>query len=428
MASPFLPEVDSAYFVWATGIEDTFVPQTRGAFRSLDEYELMGHYEHWREDLALVRDLGVGAVRWGVPWYRVEPRRGEFDWSWLDQVLPYIVQDVNVNPIIDLIHYGCPLWLARGFADPSYSDAVAAFAGAFAERYRSLVSWYTPLNEPLITALMCGRLGVWPPYLRGSPGYAKVLLQVIRGMQKTVAAIKSVERNAVIVLVEATGPTVTGMPQLRSAARESQLHTFLPVDLFMGRVTDDHPLFPWLLNQRTSLSDLEAIAAHKADFDILGLNFYPQWGTKELYVSKQGLLRARTSHHEGSNFVDLLRQYHDRYRCVLMITETSAHGSHEERSAWLCSSLATIKEARRNGIPIVGYTWFPLFTMIDWKYRTGRGPMSDFLLELGMFRWQGRGKGPRWQPTPLVPEFQRYATDTTASVGRVHAAVAVSGG
>src|ERR671933_2935802 len=102
-------------FIWATGIEDSFVPQTRGKFRRLDEYELIGHYDHWREDLALVRDAGLGAVRWGVPWYRVEPEDGRFDWSWTDQVIPYVVEELGVTPIIDLIHYGCPHWMPRAF-------------------------------------------------------------------------------------------------------------------------------------------------------------------------------------------------------------------------------------------------------------------------------------------------------------------------
>jgi hypothetical protein len=62
-------------FIWATGIEDTFVPQTKVGHRALDEYELMGPYEHWREDLALACEVGVRAIRWDVPWYRVEPRQ-----------------------------------------------------------------------------------------------------------------------------------------------------------------------------------------------------------------------------------------------------------------------------------------------------------------------------------------------------------------
>ncbi|HZN11989.1 MAG TPA: family 1 glycosylhydrolase, partial [Blastocatellia bacterium] len=104
-------------FVWASGIEDTFVPQSRPGHRALDEYQLIGHYEHWREDLALARELGLGALRWGVPWYRVEPHPGEFDWRWVDQVLPYLVEELGVTPIVDLMHYGCPFWMYREFAN-----------------------------------------------------------------------------------------------------------------------------------------------------------------------------------------------------------------------------------------------------------------------------------------------------------------------
>ena len=47
-----------------------------------------------------------------MPWYRVEPEPGRFDWSWTDQVIPYMVEEMGITPIIDLIHYGCPFWLS----------------------------------------------------------------------------------------------------------------------------------------------------------------------------------------------------------------------------------------------------------------------------------------------------------------------------
>ena len=85
-------------FLWAAGIENTFVPQTRPGHRALDEYELMGHYEHWREDLSLARDLGLQAMRWGVPWYKVEPEPNKFDWSWTDEVIPFMVEELKILP------------------------------------------------------------------------------------------------------------------------------------------------------------------------------------------------------------------------------------------------------------------------------------------------------------------------------------------
>jgi beta-glucosidase len=52
---------------FAVGIEDTFIPQTYHGRRSLDEYELTGHYEAWREDLDLAASTGAQMIRYGVP-------------------------------------------------------------------------------------------------------------------------------------------------------------------------------------------------------------------------------------------------------------------------------------------------------------------------------------------------------------------------
>ncbi len=406
-------------FIWATGIEDTFIPQTRRGYRPLDEYELMGHYEHWREDLALTRELGVRAIRWGVPWYRVEPAQGEFDWRWADQVIPYLVEDLGVTPIIDLMHYGCPYWLRREFVNPDYPQAVARYAAAFAQRYGRLVRWYTPLNEPLINAYMCGRQGVWPPYLRGEEGYVQVLIQVTKGIVQTVAAIQAQVPQAVMVHVEATGLSRAARADLHALAVEEQRRGYIVYDLLTGRVTPDHPLFPWLVRHGAGPDDLERLARAPLALDVMGMNFYPQWSTKQLYVTPEGRLGYRNVETDGSGFAALIQDYYERYQTPIIITETSAKGAEEVRAHWLEASVAAVKRLRGQGIPVVGYTWFPLFTMIDWDYRTGRQPLANYRLDLGLYTLADVANGSRWRATPLVAQYQAYCRDSHAAVGDV---------
>ena len=72
----------------------------------------------------------------------------------------------------------------------------------------------------------------------------------------------------------------------------------------------------------------------------------------------------------------------------------------EIRSNWLRSSLAQIKELRAAGVPVLGYTWFPTFTMIDWEYRWKRRPLEKYYLELGLYKYNAaEGSNPRWHPT-----------------------------
>jgi beta-glucosidase/6-phospho-beta-glucosidase/beta-galactosidase len=405
-------------FVWVSGIEDTFVPQIRPGHRALDEYQLVGHYEHWREDLALGRELGVRAMRWGVPWYRVEPIPGEFDWSWTDQVIPYMVEELGITPIIDLMHYGCPFWLRREFAAAEYPQAVAAYARAFAERYHSIVRWYTPLNEPAITALMCGKRGQWPPYLRGDAGYIRVMIQVARGILATVEALRSVDPGAIMVHVEATGLSRAAREDLEPLAAEDQRRGYLCYDLITGAVTRDHPLLPWLLRNGARPDELAAIVARRITLDIIGLNFYPQWSTQQISVDARGRVVYRTTDPEGIGFAQLIEDYYRRYQVPVMITETSALGAEQVRAAWLAHSVATIRDLRGRGIPVIGYTWFPLFTMIDWRYRFGQDPVENYRLDLGLYTL-GKGNQPRWNASSLVPQFQSYTKNPLAAVGEL---------
>jgi hypothetical protein len=106
-----------------------------------------------------------------------------------------------------------------------------------------------------------------------------------------------------------------------------------------------------------------------------------------------------------------------------MITETSAVGSDEVREKWLHSSISMIKTLRCEGVPVVGYTWFPLFTMIDWRYRFSQEPLENFYLELGLYHLNRMADGPRWIPSQLVPEMRKYISDPLNAIGEVQAPV-----
>jgi beta-glucosidase len=405
-------------FIWASGIEDTFVVQSRKGHRSLDEYDLIGHYDHWREDLALAGKVGVRTLRWGVPWYRVEPAPGEFDWSWTDQVVPYLVGELGITPIVDLMHYGCPFWLHREFANTGYPQAVAEYAGAFARRYRDRVHCYTPVNEPVVTALMCGQRSLWPPYLRGDAGYVRVMLQVMKGARETVRCLQAIDPGITMVHVEAASVYRADRVELEALAHEDQLRGYLSFDLLEGRVTPDHPLFAWLVRNGAGLRELDEFVRHPTPLDVIGLNFYPQWSTRQLYVNRAGRLSNRSREHDGAGFEALIAQFSARYDTPIMVTETSAVGTTSVRSQWLDASVAAIKRLRGRGVPVHGYTWFPMCSMYDWRYRYGIEPKERYQIELGLFTLGEPGGRDRWIPTPLVEQLRRYIDDPAAAVGR----------
>ncbi len=370
--------LDPQGFAWATGIEDTFIPQTeRAGERVLDEYALTHHYLYWREDLDRAAALGVNSMRYGIPWYKVEPQPGHFDWAWLDQVLEYAASK-NIAIIADLMHYGTPLWLENQFLNHSYPQRVARFAAEFAGRYRHLLSHYTPLNEGLITMDFCGRRGVWPPYLRGEDGAVKILKAVARGIVLTVQAIRQADPEAVIVGVDAAGECLTDCPELAEEAARRTARTFITTDLITGRVAQDHLLLGWLLDNGISENDLAWHTQQAVEIDVIGVNYYPETSVVALKEFKGGLTTERVW--AGvAGMERAVRAFSQRYGKPVAITETSTNSTLEVRGRWLRDSLAAIPRLRQAGIPLVGYTWWPLFDLIDWVYRAGARPVEDFI-------------------------------------------------
>ena len=408
-------------FLWAVGIEDTFIPQLRSRTgRSLDEYELTGHYRRWRDDLALAAEAGVLAMRYGIPWYRVNPAPGAFDWAWTDAVLEHVVRDLRILPIVDLMHYGCPMWLEREFVHPDYPDRVAEYAHAFVERYRDLVSWYTPLNEPRITARMCGLNGTWPPYLRGERGYVRLMLAVARGMSLTAAAIRSLQPSATLVQVEAAEQLVTADPSLGEVLFVQREQQFLATDLLIGRVDESHALHAWLLARGAHSDDLEWLVANRQTVDVMGVNFYPEFTRKTLVRAGDRVRRVRGGG-RGADLRLLLDTWQGRYARPVMVTETST-ARPTRRLAWLSESIDAVRAARAGGTSVIGYTWWPLFSLVAWSYRGGAKPASEYLVDMGLWDLRDDGAGGlRPVRTPVADRFAEAVAQGDEVVGEVAA-------
>jgi beta-glucosidase len=397
-----------ASFLWATGIEDTFIPDARPGLRALDEYELTQHYKLWKRDFDLVAETGVKAVRWGIPWYRVQPAPDEWDWEWTDEAIDYVVNAKGITPILDLMHYGTPLWLENSFINAGYPQRVAEYARNVVARYKSLVPYYTPLNEPMVNADLCGKKAEWPPYLSGEDGYVKLTLALAKGIVLTTQAIKTEQPDAITVQVEALWHTFTKDSSLQDQADHSNARQFLSFDLTTGRVQDDYTLANFLCSNGMTDADMEWFRRNAVTFDFFGANFYP-WSYGELKKGSNGSTRYVTGETSGDKIAIVIREAYARYHMPVMITETSAHSDINGRARWMDETLDTVRALRLEGIPVVDYTWFPLFTMVDWAYRTGKRPLKNYLLNLGLYDSSFDSKGIlRRHKTPLVKRYQQH--------------------
>lgn len=404
-----------AEFEWAVGIEDTFIGQPAGRRgRVLDEYELIDHYRQWRSDLDLIASLGVRSMRYGVPWYLINPAPGVWDWSWTDRVFAHL-ERVGIRPIVDLVHYGTPLWLPDSFVSPDYPCRVAEYGAAMVTRYGPQAGGWTPLNEPVVNADFCGRRGVWPPHLRGIRGYDRVLVGIADGIVRTIAAIREVQADARIVAVESCDLVTSDEPQLADRVRQCWQEVVLPLDLVLGRVDEGHPMWVRLVASGVDPRRLEGLAATPSRIDVLGVNFYPNISRARLATGRGGV-RRRPQYGEAADLVTVLTAFHAHTGLPLMITETSDNAPIELRTDWLNASVAAVAAARADGLPVVGYTWFPVFSHVDWRWRRGPYERAAYWCHMGLWDLDEQLHRNR---TPLA---DRYAALASAGPPRIDAA------
>lgn len=402
------------------GIEDTFVPQSGPGERSLDEYELTEHYDRWHDDLELAVRAGAEFVRWGIPWHRVNPASGEWDWSWTDAVMARFAS-LGLRPIVDLLHYGTPLWIEREFAHPDFPALFADYAVRAAERYADIATDYTPVNEPMIHARFCGDIGYWPPKLTGESGYNTLAVALAEGFVRAQRGIQDVlGERATFVHVDAStrfaGDVEGGHRDLVELQR---LQSFLVEDLVTGTVDEGHPMLPRLRATGVADQRLAWLLGHAVRPDVLGVNYYPRHSTQlmeEGTVHAGGFIDPWPTQDDGvAGLGELLRTYADRYRAPVMLTETCVTDSAEVRMRWLDDSVACVRSLRAEGVDVVGYTWWPLFDMYEWTYRHAQTPRSESLLTMGLWDLVETPTGLQRRRNPVADRFLAQAKDDVAN-------------
>jgi beta-glucosidase/6-phospho-beta-glucosidase/beta-galactosidase len=378
------PRKGPTRFVWATGIEDTFITEPWPATgRELDEYELTGHYRMWAEDLELMRDLGVGYARYGVPWHRLNPRPNKWDWTWADRPLERLIE-LGITPIVDLVHYGLPSWIEGAFLNPDFPKILAEFASKVAERFAGRLFCYTTLNEPRITAWYCGRLGWWPPHGRSWSAFAKVLVSICQAMAMASGAIRAVDPRNLVIHADGADIYSTKDANLREEQEFRQNLVYLPLDLLFGRVSQDHALADWLKKHGISQGQLDWHVDHPAPPDVVGLNLYPMFSNKVLRKARSRLRISSISRVHGL-IGEVARGQAARFNRPIMITETAGRGSPQRRVEWLEASIAEVRALRADGIPLIGYTWWPMISHIAWAYRQGTGDIGSYIEKMGLW-------------------------------------------
>ncbi|MFK4227500.1 GH1 family beta-glucosidase [Streptomyces sp. NPDC019890] len=385
-------------------IWDTF-SRTPGKVRNGDTGDIAAdHYHRMREDVALMKRLGVTDYRFSIAWPRVQPTgRGPAVQKGLDfyRRLTDELLAADIRPVATLYHWDLPQELEDAGGWPQRETALrfGDYAGIMAEALGDRVATWTTLNEPWCAAFLGYGSGVHAPGRTNASAalHAAHHFNLAHGLaaQLLHAALPRASEISLTLNLHAVRPLTGSAADVDAARRidavgnriflEPVFHGRLPEDL----VRDTAAVTDWSFVQD---GDLEVIST---PIDSLGINYYSPtvvgagssaapspWAGAEEHVRFLPAPGPRTAMDwpvDAEGLYELLTRLRDELPGVpLVITENGAAYDdyadpsgevHDpERVDYLRAHLTAVHRAIADGADVRGYFLWSLLDNFEWAY------------------------------------------------------------
>ena len=238
------------------------------------------HYHRFKDDVALMKWLGLEAYRFSFAWPRVQP---DGSGGWNEQGFAFYnrlidaLLEAGIQPHATLYHWDLPVALQDRFGGWQSREVVplfAAYAAEVARRFGSRLATLTTLNEPWCVATLGHETAQFAPGLRNRRAAMQVSHHLLLAHGTAIDAMRAECKTPLGIVLNHT-PSFPARPTEadRLAARlDDGLNVRWYMDpLFMGSYPADvlahlGPDAPLLHS-----GDARQITRH---IDFLGINFY----------------------------------------------------------------------------------------------------------------------------------------------------------
>ena len=370
------------------------------------------HYRRFRDDVALMRVMGLTAYRFSVSWSRVLPEgRGRVNRAGLafyEQLVDALLEQ-DIQPFLTLYHWDLPAALddRGGWLNPDVAGWFADYAGLVVRTLDDRVKRWVTLNEPWVVMDGGYMHGILAPGHRNRFEAPIVTHNLLRAHGAAVQAYRAEGRNEV-------GLVVNLEPKYPASDHPEDIAATARAEAYMNRQYLDPVLlgaYPDALREMFGeawpewpASDMSLIGQ---PIDFVGVNYYSRTVTRDasresaLDLARDGVgavpasvfpvraMRVRQGQHAHTTMdwevfpqglEDTLRWVRERYGALpLYVTENGAAFydppiAHAERVddplrvAYFRDHLRAVQRAIAAGVDVRGYFAWSLLDNFEWSY------------------------------------------------------------
>ena len=386
------------------------------------------HYHRYRDDVALMKELGLQTYRFSTSWSRVRPDGGAVNPAGVDFYSRLVDEllDAGILPWLTLYHWDMPQALqdAGGWTNRDTVDRFVEYAGTVHDALGDRVGVWTTLNEPWCASFLSYTGGEHAP---GHTSIAEGLLashHLLLAHGRTVQELRS--RDASLNLGITLNHTVADPadpqnPADVDAARrvDGQFNRWFLDPIYRGAypadiVEDVRAVDPEAVSLFESAIHEGDLAAISARIDTQGVNYYhgdlvagsapaatpvssgpatarpgrsPYPSDAGIHSVERGLPRtAQNWEVQPEGLTRLLRRVWEEYArpagTALSVTENGAAYDDvvgddgvvhdDDRALFLRLHLDAVLDAVESGVDVRGYFYWSLLDNFEWAWGYGK--------------------------------------------------------
>lgn len=357
------------------------------------------HYHRYRQDIALMKEMGIKGYRFSIAWPRIFPEgNGKLNTKGLDfydRLVDELLRN-GIDPMVTLYHWDLPQALQDigGWANRDTAEYFAQYAETVFKSLGDRAGKWITHNEPWVAAFVGNLQGRHAPGLMDFPLAVQVSHNLLLSHAKAVKAYRAMNfKNGKIGITLNLNPIypASQTSEDMEAARVADGYSnrwFLDPVLKGGYPEDMMALYREKLNSPViEPGDMKCISDSPSDF--IGVNYYSRKVIKNSEADP--VLRFKEIQPEGSGYTDmnweiypqglhdlLTRIKQDYNNPVIYITENGAAFKDDRlengivrddaRRAFLEGHFEAALRAIKDGVRLEGYYVWSLMDNFEWAH------------------------------------------------------------